>query len=104
MIVCQWHLDVTYGRQTEAVKIMKAWLEEGRKTSEFRLAASHRLLVGHVGMSPSHIVAEHVFESLADYEAAVGGMGAPQFKHFSDALAPLIVAGSQHWEILRIVE
>jgi len=25
MLVCQWHLDIIYGKQAEAVRVMRAW-------------------------------------------------------------------------------
>ena len=53
--------------------------------------------------SPSHIVDEYLFDSLADFEAALEGMGAPQFKPHSDALAPLIIPGSQRWVVYRVI-
>jgi hypothetical protein len=31
-------------------------------------------------------------------------MAAPQFRAHSDALAPLIVPGSQHWVVYRVLE
>ena len=31
-------------------------------------------------------------------------MSAPQFKRHSDALAPFIVAGSQHWMVYRVLD
>lgn len=92
-----------YGKQRDAVEIMKAWKAEDMVSSEFRRAKSGRLLCGHVGPSASHLVVENEFESLADFEAALKDMAQPQFKRLSDALAPLVVAGSQHWEILRIL-
>ena len=103
MYVCQWHLDLKYGTQGDAIRAMKAWGEEKMRSSEFKRVKSTRLLVGHVGPSASHVVDEYVFESLADFEAALAGMSQPQFKPHSDALAPFVVPGSQHWEILRIV-
>jgi hypothetical protein len=104
MYVCQWHLDVPYGRQGEAVRVMKAWGKEKFASSEFRRAKSARLLAGHLGDSASHIVDEYVFETLADFEAALAGMTAPQFKPHSDALAPFIVPGSQRWIVYRVIE
>ncbi len=47
---------------------------------------------------------EYEFESLADFEAALAGMGGAQFKRHSDALAPLIVPGSQRWVVYRVLE
>jgi hypothetical protein len=31
-------------------------------------------------------------------------MSGPQFRRHSDALAPLIVPGSQHWVVYRVLE
>jgi len=104
MLVCQWHLDIVYGKQAEAVRVMRAWGAEKFASSEFRLARGARLLAGLVGPSASHLVDEYLFESLADFEAALGGMAAPQFRAHSDALAPFIVPGSQHWVIYRVLE
>lgn len=103
MYVCQWHLDIKYGTQGDAIRAMKAWGDEKMRSSEFKRVKSARLLVGHVGPSASHVVDEYVFETLADFEAALQGMKEPQFRPLSDALAPFVVAGSQHWEILRVI-
>lgn len=104
MLICQWHLDIVYGKQAEAVRIMRAWGAEKFASSDFRLARGSRLLTGLVGASASHIVDEYSFESLADFETALASMAGPQFKAHSDALAPLIIAGSQHWVVYRVLE
>jgi hypothetical protein len=104
MLICQWHLDIVYGKQAEAVRIMRAWGAEKFASSDFRLARGARLLAGMVGTSASHLVDEYSFESLADFEAALAGMAAPQFRAHSDALAPFIVPGSQRWVVYRVLE
>jgi hypothetical protein len=104
MIICQWHLDIAYGKQAEAVGVMRAWGVEKFASSEFRRARGARLLAGFVGASASHLVDEYTFDSLADYEAALAGMGGPQFRRHSEALAPYIVPGSQHWVVYRVLE
>jgi len=104
MLVCQWHLDIVYGKQAEAVRVMRAWGAEKFASSEFRRAKATRLLAGLVGPSASHLIDEYWFESLADFEAALSGMAAPQFRAHSDALAPCIVPGSQHWEVYRVID
>ena len=104
MLVCQWHLDIVYGKQAEAVRIMRAWGAEKFGSSEFRRARGTRLLAGLVGASAAHLIDEYLFESLADFEAALAGMSAPQFRAHSDALAPLIVPGSQQWVVYRVLE
>lgn len=104
MLICQWHLDVVYGKQAEAVRVMRAWGAEKFASSEFRRARGARLLAGLVGESASHVVDEYWFESLADFEAALAGMAAPQFRPHSDALAPFIVPGSQRWIVYRVLD
>lgn len=103
MFVCQWHLDIPFGKQAEAVRIMTAWGKEKLASSEFRRCRSTRLLVGHVGDSASHIIDEYLFDSLADFEAALAGMAQPQFKSHAEALAPYIVSGTQRWVIYRVL-
>jgi len=103
MLICQWHLDIVYGKQGEALKIMRAWGAEKFASSEFRRARGARLLAGFIGPSASHIVDEYSFDSLADFEAALASMSAPQFRGHSDALAPYIVPGSQHWIVYRVL-
>ena len=103
MLLCQWHLDIVYGHQADALAILRAWGVEKAASSEFRRARATRLMVGHVGVSPSLVVDEYTFDSLGDFEAALGDMGAPQFRRHSDALAPHVVPGSQRWEVYRVV-
>jgi hypothetical protein len=104
MLVCQWHLDIVYGKQADALRVMRAWGAEKFASSEFRRARGARLLAGFVGPSASHVIDEYLFESLADFEAALAGMAGPQFRAHSDALGPFIVPGSQHWVVYRVLE
>ncbi len=103
MLICQWHLDVVFGKQGEALSIMREWGKEKFASSDFKKASGARMMVGHVGDSPSHVVDEYYFESLADFESALAGMNLPQFKKYSDALASFIVPGSQHWKVYRVI-
>jgi hypothetical protein len=104
MYVCQWHLDIPYGKQGEALAVIRAWGAEKVASSEFRRARGARLLCGVLGPSASHIVDEYEFETLADFEAALAGMSGPQFKKHSDALTPFIVPGTQHWVVYRVLD
>ncbi len=103
MYVCQWHLEIPYGKQKQVVEIMNAWGAEKLRSSEFKRVKSTRLLVGHIGETASHIIDEYVFETLADFEAALTGMSQPQFKVHSDALAPFIIPGTQKWMVYRVI-
>jgi hypothetical protein len=103
MYVCQWHLDVPFGKQGEALGVMAEWGAEKLRSSGFRKVRGTRVMVGHVGASPSHVVDEYLFDSLADFEAALADMGQPQFRGFAERLAPFVVPGSQRWVVWRTV-
>jgi hypothetical protein len=104
MFLCKWELDVVFGKQKEALEIIKAWGAEKMKSSHFSLSAQNRICTGFIGESTSHIADEYIFTSLNDFEQALSDMSKPQFKQFSEQIAPLIVPGSQKWVIFKVLE
>jgi hypothetical protein len=102
MYNCVWTIDIVFGKQKEALDIIKAWGAEKFNSSHFKVSVN-RLSVGHIGESPAHIVDEYLFETLADFETALNDMRQPQFKQFSDAIAPYIVPASQKWTVYRMI-
>jgi hypothetical protein len=104
MYVCQWNLEIPFGKQSEGLAVMKEWGKDKFALSDFAKAKGGRVLVGHVGPSPSTVLDEYMFESLADFERALDGMKDERFRRHAAALAPLVVPGSQHWKVYRVVE
>jgi len=104
MYVCQWNLETPFGKQSDALAVMKKWGQDKFAHSDFGRAKGGRVLVGHVGVSPSAIVDEYLFESMADFERGLDGMRDERFRAHAAALAPFIVPASQHWKIYRVVE
>lgn len=103
MFLCQWSLDIVFGRQKQALDIIKQWGAEKMRNSNFMLSTNNRVYVGYIGDSAAHIIDEYVFENLDDFEKALQDMGKQEFKRFSEEIAPLIVPGTQKWKIYRIV-
>ena len=101
--VCQWSLEIIYGKQSEALSIMKKWGEEKFKSSNFKVSES-RMMNGFIGASASFIIDEYIFGSMDDFEKAISDMSQPQFRQYSDALSPYIVPGSQKWTIYKMLE
>jgi hypothetical protein len=104
MFICQWHIEVPFGKQGEATNILKEWASAMEGSGKFQGVLAHRVLVGHVGPSPSRVIAEWEFQSLSDWERAIEAVGEERFQEYSARIAPLIVPGSQHWEIWRPVD
>lgn len=103
MFLCQWSLDIVFGKQSEALAIIKAWGEEKMRSSRFSLSEKNRVYAGYAGESAAHIVDEYVFKNLEDFQNALSDMGKQEFKKFAEQIAPLIVPASQKWNIYRIV-
>ena len=104
MFLCQWELDIVFGKQKDALNIIKAWGAEKMKSSRFNLSTGGRVYIGFVGSSAAHIVDEYVFKNLDDFEKALSDMGKPEFKQFAEAIAPILIPGTQKWTIYRIVD
>jgi hypothetical protein len=102
MLACQWHFDIPFGKQKEVLDIMKRWDAEMEKDSSAPKTHGSRTMVGHIGVSPSHVVNEYVAESMADWEKFMGLVATGRYKGFAEEMAKYIVPGSQHWEILKI--
>ncbi len=103
MFACQWHFDIPFGKQKEVLEILKKWDAE-METSGVLKPQSRRTLVGHIGASPSHIVNEYMVASLVDWDAMMKLVGTGKFQKYSDAIAPYVVPGSQHWMVWRVAD
>jgi hypothetical protein len=101
MYICQWTIEIVFGKQKQALDIIREWGAEKFRSSQFK-KSKNRVSVGHIGASPSLIIDEYEFEDLQDFVTALGEMGQPQFRQFSDAIAPLIVPASQQWKVFRV--
>jgi hypothetical protein len=102
MYSCQWHLTIIFGKQRQALDIMKEWGAEKFRSTSFK-KSRNRVMTGYIGESASQIVDEYLFESLDDFNKALQEVGQPQFKQYSDAIAPLIVPGTQKWVVYKVV-
>jgi hypothetical protein len=102
MYICQWSLEIVFGKQKQALDIIRDWGAEKFRSSEFK-KSKNKVYVGHIGESPSLIVDEYEFDHLEDFTLALSQMGEPQFKKFSEAISPYIIPGTQKWKVFRKV-
>jgi hypothetical protein len=102
MYICQWNLEIVFGKQKQALDIMKEWGAEKFRSSQFR-KSTNRVYTGYIGESPSLIIDEYAFENIEDFTTALTEMGQPQFRKYSDAIAPFVVPGTQKWKVFRMV-
>jgi hypothetical protein len=61
-------------------------------------------VVGHIGPSPARVAVEWDVATLADWEKGVDVVGKDRYQAWSKKLAPLVVPGSQRWEVWRTVD
>jgi hypothetical protein len=102
MYACQWHFDIPFGKQREVLDIMKQWDAEMAKDPTAPKTHGQRLMVGHIGVSPSHLINEYLVEEVADREKFMELVATGRYNRFSDEIAKYIAPGSQHWVIYRV--
>ena len=103
MFLCQWSLDVKFGKQSEALRIINDWGAEKMRSSNFKKATGCRVYTGYIGESAAHIVDEYIFEYLDDFEKALSDMSQQQFKVFAEQMSDVIIPGTQKWQIFKII-
>lgn len=103
MFLCQWSLDIQFGKLGEALGIIKEWGAEKMRSSGFSRSTAGRVYTGYIGVSAAHVVDEYVFASLDEFEKALQDMSKPQFKPFAEQMSKVIIRGSQKWEIFKII-
>jgi len=103
--ICQWSLEIVFGKQKQSVEILKAWGNEKFKSSRFNLSDKNacKLMNGFIGKSPSLIIDEYLFNSMDDFEKALSDMSQPQFRQHAEALSEFIIPGSQKWTIYKMI-
>jgi hypothetical protein len=99
-IVAQFSFDVPFGKKADILALMTKW----RSFAQELGFPKGRVLVGSIGAPESRILEEYRFESLAALEAVWTKLNHPRMAEFQQAMAPLVVPGSNRWEIYRIVE
>ena len=104
MYLCQWHIDIPSGKQKEVVDLMKKWDEMMAAVPGLPKVINQRLMVGHIGVSPSHIINEYEVASLSDWEAFMKEVGTGRYHQYSEAIAKYIAPGSQHWVVYRLAQ
>jgi hypothetical protein len=103
MFLCQWSIEIIFGKQKDALEIINDWGKEKMKSSRFSKSTGGRVYVGYIGDSPSLIIDEYVFNNLDDFEKALSDMSKPQFKKYAEKIAKVIIAGSQKWKVFKII-
>jgi hypothetical protein len=99
--IARWSIDVKFGHKDEAITSFRKWQAEvGAK-----LGWKTRALTGSIGVLESRMETEITVESLADLESAWAKLGTNEIhKRWGKEIEPLVVSGTNGWEIFRIVE
>jgi hypothetical protein len=104
MFVARWSIEVRFGHQEDAFRVIDSWWTEvaGRVGWDRKMA---RRLAGTVGpsqsrfeievMIPNLVTLEKVWEQFKDLRGQ---------KEFSQNLEPYIVSGSNRWEVFQVLE
>ena len=104
MFIARWNIDVRFGQKDQFLAVMRKWQAEvGDKIGWTK--PKIRLLTGSIGANESRFEYEVTVESMEKLEKAWAQLGNfPYHKQFGKELEPLIVSGSNHWTVYRVLE
>ena len=104
MLIARWNIDVRFGQNSNFTTAMKKWSEEvGNKVglSQDKL----RVTAGSIGVNESHFECEYTVESLEQLPETWKDMSKIEaHQQFGKDLEPIIVSGSNRWEVFRVVD
>ena len=104
MLIARWSIDVCFGQKNNIISAMKKWSEEvGNKVgfSQDKL----RVTTDSIGVNESRFECEYTVESLEQLQKMWEDMSTMEaHQQFGKDLEPIIVSGSNRWEIFRVVD
>jgi hypothetical protein len=104
MFIARWNVDVKFGHKDEFIALQKKWMEEVGSKSGME-SITHRFLTGSIGAPESRFEVETQVESLAELEQFFAKLPEiPAHREWGKQLEPLIVSGSNRWEIFRVLK
>ena len=103
MIVARWSIVAKFGYKQDLIKLMERWMKEiGPQIGVTR--ESSRLVTGSVGALESVIQTEHVLGDLNELNTMWEKLASiPAHAQWSKDLEPLVVSGTNRWEIYRVI-
>jgi hypothetical protein len=101
MFIARYCCDVRFGHKDEYLAFARKW----EKEIGSRLGWKSRVITGSIGAAESRVEHEMEVASLAELEKGFAELAKnEQHKKWGKEIEPLVVSGSNHWQIFRVVE
>ena len=103
MMVARWNIVAKFGYKQDLLKLMERWIQEIGPQVGVKKETT-RLVTGSVGALESLVQTEHVVKDLTELNAMWEKLGAiPAHAQWSKEIEPMVVSGTNKWEIYRII-
>jgi len=104
MFIARWIVEVRFGQKTAFLEAIKQWHKEVGDLVGLSLKEL-RLVTGSIGAGESRFEFDYNVESLSELEKMWDEMAEMKaHQQLGQALEPLIVSGSNRWEIFRVLK
>lgn len=103
MMIARWSIDAKFGYKQNVIDLMERWLREIGPQAGFT-ADKTRLLTGSIGTREATIQTEHQIADLAELDRAWSKLATMDaHKQWGKEMEAVVVSGTSHWEILRVL-
>jgi hypothetical protein len=104
MMIARWSIVVKFGHKEEALRLFNRWIEEIGPQVGFTKQNS-RLVTGSVGVVESVIESEVQVRDLAELQQSWDKLSKIEaHRRWGKEVEPLVVSGTNRWEIFRVIE
>jgi hypothetical protein len=101
MFIARWTIDVRFGHKDAFTAHLKKWHKEIGESLGWKI----RVVTGSIGANESRFEMELPTETLDGLDKAWAKMSASEaHKRLGRECEPLVVSGTNRWEVLRIVD
>ena len=103
-MIARWSIDAKFGYKQNVLDLMQRWSRDIAPQAGLS-ADKMRLMTGSIGALESTIQSEVSIKDLTELNQVWDKLGAiAAHKQWSKELEPLVVSGTNRWEIYRLIE
>ncbi len=103
-MIARWHFEARFGYKAAALELIKQWNAEIGSQTDIDMSAA-RITTGSVGAKESHVEVEFPIADLSALQGFFDKIATIQMhEDWGPRMGEVIVSGSTHWQVHRVIE
>jgi cyclopropane fatty-acyl-phospholipid synthase-like methyltransferase len=104
MMIARWHFQAVFGQKDEAIRLSKEWDEQIGAQTDLDMETV-RMLSGSVGAREAEVQIEFQINGLGELQDFFDKIaGIKMHEDWGKRMSEVIVSGSTHWQVFRLLD